>query len=337
MITPVYSIVVPVFNSEKTLLALYRRLVAVMTALQEPFELIFVEDGGQDQAWLLLERIAQNDERVIALQLLRNVGQGSATLAGLAQATGTFIITLDDDLQHPPEEIPILIQALITYEDQDVVIGVPKVAQHHFFRRFSSNMINRLNTLLLKKDPYLRTTAFRIMRRQVVEALLKMQVTYPSLGPMILSVTQRVANVTVAHHARQAGQSGYTIWSLIRQSLSNMVGYSVLPLHLLAVLGLFGIVFCLVFGSYYGIRCVMGGIGMPPWTSLLLLMVLLSSFNFLAFSLLGEYVLRIMRLATFSEQWTIRHRIQSSLRDIPDAPKYEAKNTAKAYTEDAAV
>lgn len=307
---PVYSIVVPVFNSAATLLELYQRIVFVMESLNEDFELIFIEDCGPDDSWQVLKNIALQDSRVTAIQLLHNAGQGSATLAGLAQTKGSFIITLDDDLQHPPEELTILIGAIRSNENLDVVIGAPKVKQHHFFRRIGSSFINKLNNFFIQKDPQLRMTAFRIIRHQVVSAMLQKNVPYPSLGPMLLSVTRRISNVIVEHHPRKKGKSGYTPLALLRQSLSNIVGYSVMPLHILAVIGMLGILFCGVFTIYFLVRYFVIGINVPGWMTLLLLMVAFSSFNFLAFSLIGEYVLRIMRVSTSPKQWTIRQQVQ---------------------------
>lgn len=304
--TPVYSIVIPVFNSQSTLMELYQRTVFVMESLDEPFEIIFVEDGGTDGSWQILQEIITQDKRMTAIQLLRNAGQGSATLAGLAEARGSFILTLDDDLQHPPEELPVLINALRNNDALDVVMGVPKIKRHPFFRRVASALINQLNNLFIKKDPALRMTSFRIMRRQVVTALMNMNIPYPSLGPMLLSVTHRISCVTVEHHTRKEGKSGYTLFNLLRQSLSNIVGYSVLPLHLLASLGIIGIVFCFLFTIYLLTRYFLGGIHVPGWMTILLMMTTLSSFNFLAFSLLGEYVLRIMLVSTSRAQWSVR-------------------------------
>ncbi|MGM9452292.1 glycosyltransferase family 2 protein [Legionella bozemanae] len=327
---PVYSIIVPVFNSAAILPELYQRIVFVMESLNEDFELIFIEDCGSDNSWQVLKNIALQDKRVTAMQLLRNVGQGSATLAGLAQAKGSFIITLDDDLQHPPEELSILIGALRSNENLDVVIGVPKVKQHHFFRRLGSSFINRLNNFFIKKDPLLRMTAFRIIRYQVVNAILQMNVPYPSLGPMLLSVTRRIGNVVVEHHPRKKGKSGYTLFALLRHSLSNIVGYSVMPLHILAMIGMMGILFCGIFAIYFLTRYFIIGINVPGWMTLLLLMVTLSSFNFLAFSLIGEYVLRIMRVSTSPNQWTVRQLIQQEKQIFRTncPPKKEEKEDA---------
>lgn len=307
---PAYSIVIPVFNSAKTLEELYQRIVFVMESLGDLFEIIFIEDCGPDNSWQILQKLAQKDSRVISIQLLNNVGQGSATLAGMKQAKGEFVITLDDDLQHPPEELPILIGALRGNEDLDVVLGAPKVKHHHFFRRLGSSIINQLNNFFIKKSPELRLTAFRVMRYQVVDALLKKNVPYPSLGPMLLSVTRRITNVIVAHHPRKEGKSGYTFWGLLRHSLSNIVGYSVMPLHLLAGIGFLGILFCTVLALYFLSRYFIIGVNVPGWMTLLFMMIIFSSFNFLAFSLIGEYVLRIMRVSTTPIQWTIRQQVR---------------------------
>ena len=181
-------------------------------------------------------------------------------------------------------------------------------------------MINQLNNLFIKKNTALRITSFRIMRRQVVIALMNMNVPYPSLGPMLLSVTHRIGCVTVEHHARKEGRSSYTFLKLLRQSLSNIVGYSVLPLHLLASLGIIGIVLCFLFTIYLLTRYFLGGIHVPGWMTLLLMMTTLSSFNFLAFSLLGEYVLRIMLVSTSRAQWYIRQIAREPILGIPLEP-----------------
>ncbi|MBN1920219.1 MAG: glycosyltransferase family 2 protein [Anaerolineae bacterium] len=303
---PMCSVVVPVYNSERMLQELHQRLVAVLETLGHPFEIVFVEDCGCDDAWRVLCELAASDARVTALQLMRNSGQGSATLAGMARARGTWIITLDDDLQHPPEELPTLLHALDEDANLDIVIGVPASKKHSLVRRVGSNFINHVNSWFLGKPLNLRFTGFRAMRRQVAEALLCMHVPYPALGPMILSVTRRIANVTVHHDRRKQGRSGYTVSRIVKQTLSNFIGYSMLPLRLLAGIGAAGIVFSLSVGTYFLCRYLVIGISVEGWMTLLLILLGLSGFNFFAFAVLGEYVLRIAQVSANTSQWVVR-------------------------------
>lgn len=303
-----YSIVIPVYHSARMLPELHRRLTAVMQGLGEPYEIIFVEDCGRDDSWKVLQALATNDPAVTAIQLMRNSGQSNATLCGLSHAKGRLILTLDDDLQHPPEEIPALIAALGS--DVDVVMGVPKEKQHHWFRRLGSSVMHNINCYLLGKDRTLRFTSFRLMRRAVVEGLLTMRTLSPALGPMINSVTHRIVNTTVQHAPRKEGRSGYTVGRLLAQTMSNLIGYSMLPLRLLAIVGGIGIVLSLGFALILVVHYLKGG-AVPGWTSTVLILVLLSGFNFFAFAILGEYVLRILQRVNATPQYFVRARLSS--------------------------
>ena len=304
-----YSVVVPVFNSERILPELHRRLVAVMDKLGDPFEIIFVEDCGTDQSWSVLRKLARADPRVIAVELLHNSGQGTATLCGIAHARGELVLTMDDDLQHPPEEIPKLIDAMRASEDTDVVIAVPQKKRHGWVRKAGSRCINIANSVLLRKARDLRLSGFRIMRRPVCAALSGNRYPYPALGPLLISVTRRIRNITVRHDSRKEGRSGYTPMRLLRQTMSNMIGYSMLPLRVLGVLGAAGVIGSIVIGLYYAARHFFIGISTPGWTSLMLVLVGVSGFTFFGFSVLGEYVFRIFYMAGTSTPFYVRSEV----------------------------
>lgn len=307
---PTYSVVIPVYSSERILPELHRRLTAVMQGLGKPYEIIFVDDCGRDNSWNVLQKLVAGDPAITAIQLMRNSGQSNATLCGLAHARGGAIITMDDDLQHPPEEIPALIEALGM--DVDVVMGVPKEKKHNWFRRLGSGVMHDINCYLLGKDRSLRFTSFRLMRRAVVDGLLTLRTLSPALGPMINSVTHRIINVTVKHAPRKEGRSGYTFRRLFSQSMSNLIGYSMLPLRLLAVMGGVGIILSMAFAVVLVVRYLMGGINVPGWTTIALLLVLISGFNFFAFAIIGEYVLRILQRVNATPQYFVRARITST-------------------------
>lgn len=301
-----YSIVIPVYCSARILPELHQRLSAVMRSLEGTYEIIFVDDCGRDNSWSVLQELAMLDPAVTVIQLMRNSGQSNATLCGLAHAHGRIIITMDDDLQHPPEEIPALIKALGV--DVDVVMGAPREKRHNWFRRLGSNVMHNINCYLLGKDRSLRFTSFRLMRRAVVDGLLTMRTLSPALGPMINSVTRRIVNATVLHAPRKEGVSGYTFARLFAQTMSNLIGYSMLPLRLLAIVGAAGIVLSLAFAIVLVLHYLGGGV-IPGWTSTALLLVMLSGFNFFAFAILGEYVLRILQRVNATPQYFVRARL----------------------------
>lgn len=278
-----------------------------------PYELIFVDDCGHDDAWQVLQGLAARDMHVTAVQLMRNSGQSTATLCGLARARGQFVITMDDDLQHLPEEIPRLIEAM--GQDADVVMGVPLKKQHSLFRCLGSEVMHRVNSVLLGKDPALHFTSFRVLRRPLVNGLLTLRTLSPAMGPMINSITHRIRNVTVEHAARAEGRSGYTLRRLLSQTLSNLVGYSVLPLRLLGLIGAIGIVSSLVLAGVLTYNYLRGGV-VAGWTSIAMLLLLLSGFNFFAFAIVGEYVLRILQRVNASPQYLVRSAISADPDDV---------------------
>lgn len=307
-----YSIVVPVYNSEKTLPAFYERLVRVMEGLGTTFEIVFVEDCGQDNSWHVLLDLAEKDERVSAIQLMRNYGQARATMCGLGHSRGHFIITIDDDLQHPPEEIPILVQALEQNPNADVIIGIPhKTKKHALWRNLGSEFVNTINTHVFKKDHSLKFSGFRIIRRQVVDCLVEQNVPQPAISALLISITPRIKNIGVQHEPRASGKSGYTLTKIFTLTLSNFLAFSVFPLRFLAIIGVVGVIGSMIVGAAYFAKYLMGGIGMPGFTTLVLLLIGISGFIFFAFGLLGEYLLRILQSVHFTPQYVVRQKISA--------------------------
>lgn len=308
---PCYSVVIPVYNSATILPKLHERLTNVMQSLEKAYEVIFVDDCGPDNSWQVIHSLTAGDPHITGIQLMRNSGQGASTLCGLSHARGEIVITIDDDLQHPPTEIPRLLALLEEDEDLDVIMGVEKEKRHSAIRRFGSSLINQVNSFFLKKDPNLRFTSFRVMRKGVVRGLLEQRTQYPALGPMIVSVTHRIRNELVQHNKRLDGESGYTFSRIVKQTMSNFIGYSMLPLRLLAFTGLFGIAGSLVLALYFLTKYFYYGVSVPGWTTSVMLITILSGFNFLAFSILGEFILRILHAANGMPQYVARQVITS--------------------------
>ena len=304
-----YSIVIPVYNSEQTLPMLYERIIRVMGSLGETFEIVFVEDCGRDNSWQVLQTLAEKDERIRAIQLLRNYGQARATMCGLRHSRGCFVVTMDDDLQHPPEEIPVLIEALEKDSNLDAVIGIPREKKHVLWRRLGSEFLNIIDSYVFKKDRSLKFAGFRIMRRLVVDSLVERNVPQPAVGALLCSITPRIANVHVHHDPRTVGRSGYTLSKIFALTLSNFLAFSAFPLRFLAVTGVVGIVGSFLFGVTLLTRYLRGGIGVPGWITQVLLLVGISGFQFFAFGVLGEYLLRILQSVHHTPQYVVRQQV----------------------------
>jgi polyisoprenyl-phosphate glycosyltransferase len=224
--TVVYSVVVPVYNSAPVVTRLYGRLVTVMESLGQQFELIFIDDCSTDASWTALAEIASADRRVIAVQLALNAGQGRATLYGIGRSSGEIIVTLDDDLQHVPDDIPKLLAELYGPVAYDVVFGVPISRHHPVWRRFASWMLNLAFSLVLRKPLYLRFTGFRAFRRGTALQLSAVRCAEPFLSVLLFQITPRIAVVRVKHFNSMLGSSRYSIGKLARMTFGCLASLS---------------------------------------------------------------------------------------------------------------
>ena len=221
-----YSIVIPVYNSKNTLDELYLRLVTVLEELSGGlFEILFIDDCSKDASFGKLKELQRRDGRVKVVRLSRNYGQQNALLCGFHYARGKIVITLDDDLQHPPEEIPKLVAAL--QDGFDAIFGIPAAKQHPRYRKWGSLLIDCLMRGFCAKPSRVRVSSFRAIRREVVAAVVKMKKTgFIYLAPLIFTVAHNPGNVTIRHEPRKYGRSNYTLWKLVRLTILLVANYS---------------------------------------------------------------------------------------------------------------
>ena len=213
-----YSIVVPVYNSENSLPELHERIANVFdNVIKEPFELILVDDCSADNSYRVIEALRAKDKRVNGVQLAVNHGQPKAILCGFNYVQGDYVITMDDDLQHPPEEIPKLIEKMNSADDIDVVIGEYDSKKHNAVKRMGTKLMNAMSNAVYHKSNNLKITSFRLMKRYVVDNLNKISVSRPMIGPLLLQTNKRMVNVTVTHAPRVYGKSGYSFGKLVKE------------------------------------------------------------------------------------------------------------------------
>lgn len=222
--TSTISVVIPVYNSEKTLTELCRRLIMVLTTLTSEYEVILVDDGSVDRSFEKMLALHAENPRIKLIQLAGNFGQQNALMCGFHYVTGDMTVTLDDDLQHPPEEIPRLIQAL--NDGYEVVFGIPVVKQHSGWRNLGSKLTAWVLNHLTAKAHHIQVSSFRGLTRRVIAALLQDAPSFIYLAPLIFRITQRIASVPVRHEPRRWGRSNYNYIKLIILWVKLVVYYS---------------------------------------------------------------------------------------------------------------
>lgn len=315
------SIVVPVYNSQATVGELQERIAATLQRIGVPAEVIYVDDGSHDDVWSVLQRLTRQYANVRAIRLGRNFGQGGAVLCGLAHARHDLVVTLDDDLQNAPEDIFTLYRRMSAAPELDVVFGVPKhKKQHGPIRNLGSRFLAYVDRVSAGSDYDEGTSSFRIMRRSVVDAVLRLRLPRPALAPMIFAVSRFIGSEPVEHHPRKVGRSGYTGMRLVKLAITRIIMSTSLPLRLLAYFGVAGLVGCFTAGAAVLAGHVVGVIKQPGWTTLVLLQFAGISLNFLGMGLLGEYLFRLLGTVQGLPQYVVRETL-SGTAPLPDARK----------------
>lgn len=221
---PTYSVVIPVYNSEKSLEELSRGLESVFSEMGQSYELIFVDDGSRDQSWKVLQTLReQRPEETRIIRLAGNSGQHHATLCGLSFASGERILTIDDDLQHPPEEIKKL-HAAFDESGADLVYGTFRNKRHSRWRNAGSRMLKR-SARWLKRSAG-DGSSFRLIRRHLVRQVLEHPRPLLFLDERFQTLTQNIAFAGVEHHPRKYGASGYTPQKLFRLMVTILLSTS---------------------------------------------------------------------------------------------------------------
>ncbi len=304
-----YSIVVPVYNSEKTLCELFERVKVVFEEqIHEDFEMILVDDFSKDNSFSVMEQLHEKDKRVKIIQLSKNCGQHNALLCGFAHASGDFIITVDDDLQHPPEEIPKLVTHLTSNDNLDAVIGTYAEKKHSLYRNIGSKMSGMVGKISGKNTFGFKMTSFRIIRANIVKLMLSIHISTPRIGYLLTQVTSRVGNVIVRHDSRKFGRSQYTLKRLIKDFSNSLFTNTVFPLKIVRNLGIFSCFFSIGLSIFYLIRYLAYGISVTGWITIVLLLLMFSGIILFSIGILGEYLMRVLEEAKKVPNYHVRNK-----------------------------
>ncbi len=301
---PSLSVIIPVYRSAESLTELTEALGQTLPKLTGQYEVLFVNDGSPDDSWEVITTLTGRFPWVRGISLMRNYGQHNALLCGIRQARYDVIVTMDDDLQHPPAEIERLLNKLA--EGYDVVYGSPEQEQHGLWRNLASQITKIALQSSMGVDIARRVSAFRVFRTELRRAFADYHSPYVSIDVLLTWGTTRFAALHVPHQPRKYGQSNYTFRKLLTHALNMITGFSILPLQFASLIGfiftLFGlIVFIYVIGRYL----LEGGV-VPGFAFLASIIAIFSGAQLFALGIIGEYLARVHFRSMERPVYTVR-------------------------------
>ena len=301
-----FSVVIPVYNSEKTLIELTDRLSATFSKISGEYEVIFIDDCSSDNSWQVLEEIHQRYGNVKIIHLQKNFGQHNAVLCGLNYARGEYIITMDDDLQNPPEEIPKLIDKM--QEGYPVVYGRYKIKQHSRVENFFSKRFQTFVHWILDIPNTVFISSFAIFASDVVKNMIHIKSSYVFLPALVRNSVpaNKIANAEVSHHPRVVGKSNYNIRKYLSLSLNLIINYSILPLLFVGIFGVIVSFISFCYGIYIlGRHLTDPTYGLMGWTSIMVVITFLGGMILFSIATIGEYLRRILTEVSYGQQYVI--------------------------------
>ena len=304
-----YSVVVPVYNSVDLVGRTIDRIVEVFEDAGLRYQLVLVNDGSRDGSWEVISAAARANPNVVALNLLQNYGQHHANVAGFREATGDFVITMDDDLQNPPDQALLLIEKALT--GHDVVFGRFERKQAPGYRRLGSTMIGLLNRRVFAQPPGLTVSNFRILRRDVVDRICESRTAHPYITGQALMYSHSPADVLVRHDARPVGTSNYGMRRITSLVLTILFSYSLFPLRAAALVGFVVAFGSFLLGGFYLVRSLFVETQVPGWTTIAVLLSILNGVVIMLLSMLGEYVVRTLNAVSTLSTYHVTERVSS--------------------------
>ena len=281
------SVVIPVYNSERTIGPLVEQLQVCLAG--RAFEIILVNDGSADRSEMVCQQLEERYVTVQFVSLRRNFGEFNAVLCGLNHAIGNYIIIIDDDFQNPPESILTLVETA-EIGHYDVVYSQYAEKQHHWFRNLGSWLVNTLTTYSIGKPRELYLSSFKLIRREVVDEIIRYRGPYPYIDGLIFRVTRNVGSVEVPHNMRAEGRSNYTVRKLIALFLNVFIGYSLWPIRVFTVLGASLFFLGLLSGLFLLIGWLSHVISISGWVVVLWAIGTSLGLQLLFLGVLGEYL-----------------------------------------------
>ena len=313
------SVIVPVYRGAETITELTSQVVQTLEGCLADYEIVFVNDGSPDNSWEVITQLTRQYPQVRGINLLRNYGQHNALLCGIRQARGEVIVTLDDDLQNPPAEIPRLLGKLA--EGYDVVYGTPAQEQHGLWRDLASQVTKLALQSTMGVDTARQVSAFRAFRSAVRKGFADFHSPSVSIDVLLTWGAVRFAAVPVAHQPRLAGQSNYTFRKLVRHAMNMVTGFSILPLQLASLMGFGFAIFGLLVLVYVIGRYLIQGGSVPGFPFLASTIAIFSGVQLFALGIIGEYLARMHFRLQDRPAYVIGEQSSSPDPATPDTPQ----------------
>ncbi|MFH0945095.1 MAG: glycosyltransferase family 2 protein [Planctomycetota bacterium] len=307
---PTYSVVVPVYNTSETLVELAARFDRLFReVVLDSYEIIFVDDcSPREESWQTITSLAEQASEVRGFQLMRNFGKAGAVLCGFQQARGRYVVTIDDDLQQAPEDLPALLQE----KHHDVVMGAFRSRRDSLFARFSSRIKGWFDQRILGKPKHVRVSPYKLFKVEIVKAMLEIRTPYPFIPALMYYLTKDVVNVEVSHHPREYGRSGFTFSRKVRQFLALLINNSSFLLQAVAALGILMAVSSMLLGGVIVIRKLFYDINAPGWASTMVVQLVIGGMVLFSLGVIGEYLIRIINGVEQRPPFVVRSRVESA-------------------------
>jgi glycosyltransferase involved in cell wall biosynthesis len=302
-----------VYNSEDTLSELVHRLEPVLTSITPTFEVVLVNDGSLDASWGRIASLCDEHSFVRGVDLMRNMGQHNALLAGIRDARYDIIVTIDDDLQNPPEEIPRVVAALDA--GHDVVYGTPIRPEHGVARGLATYLTKLALQGAMGSNVARKVSPFRAFRLDLRDAFARYTGPYVSIDVLLSWGTTRFATVPVQHVPRATGQSNYTVRQLAVHALNLATGFSTRPLRLASFIGFFFAIFGFGILIDVVLRRLLQGSPVPGFTFLASIVSIFAGAQLFALGIIGEYLARMHFRLMDRPPYTVRSRASGAGND----------------------
>ena len=302
-----YSVLIPVYNSQDTIQKVVEGVINEFIKNSLDYEVVLVNDGSADTSWTIIAELAKANKRIVSVNLLKNYGQHTAVFCGLKYASGDYIITMDDDLQNPPDQIVSLIGKI--EEGHDAVFGKFMVKQHGVIRKMGSKIITLINRKIFNSPQDLVLSNFRIITRAVANRILDYKTNYPYITGLVLMFSHNMANVEVRHEKRASGKSKYSVVKILQVVSLILFNYSSYPLRLVSVIGLMISLLSFAMGAFFLIKTLMAGSHVSGWTSIVVLITFFNCMVSLMLGMIGEYIARLINQMALSSPYYIKDAI----------------------------
>jgi undecaprenyl-phosphate 4-deoxy-4-formamido-L-arabinose transferase len=306
------SIVIPVYNSEECLLELNKQLTNAFLSFPS-YELILVNDRSADNSWGKIIEICECNKNAVGISLRKNSGQDNAIMAGLKIAKGEYIVIMDDDLQHSPNDILKLYNECV--KGYDLCYGLFNKKKQKLWKNMGSWLNGKLSEKLLSKPKEIYLSPFKIFRNEIAQEIIQYSGPYPYIDALLLTITHNISQIELEHHNRYKGNSNFNLLKSISVFIKHATGYSIYPLRLAIYLGFLSAFSSFVFAIYFLIDYFMHENKVEGWISTILLILFFSGVILISLGIIGEYVGRIFLTINKKPQYTIEKMTTKSINN----------------------